>query len=616
MAHATGFTQDDSQKMVYSVVDAMNERFQEGENVLLPGFGTFEVKKRMERIIVNPNTRQRLLVPPKLVLGFRPTASIRRVLKEGATDTAENTRTRKGELAGIVNFLVEKHSLPAVEAEHFVNEIISILNEGLRQDRLVKVKGLGTFKVIDVKERASVDVNTGERIVIEGRSKISFTPDSVMKDLVNKPFSQFETVVLNEGVTFDDIEESDTDDDTETIAEEEPLIPDEPEPAEEEKEPVVFEEPEPAEEEEEPVVIEEPEPAEEEEEPVVIEELEPVEEEEPVVIEEPETAEEEEEPIVIEEPEPAEEEEEPVVIEEPEPVEEEEEPVVFEEPEPVQMGPLPLTEEPVAEETIHEEALVEEKIPEKTETINMLASTETEENITETEENITETEDKPDVNEEQNACRRTPCYPYVLTALIALAVGFGAGWFVRGLQPGFEKPESQPIIPVVTDTIAPTDSIDAAQKAAEQALRDSLEQVRKDSIEAARRDSLEKVRRDSLEKVQKELERVKKELEAQQEAEAKAKEEAQKKAKQQAAQAAASNNSSLDAAHRQVELGAYKIVGTQETITVKEGQTLARISKFYFGEGMECYLQVHNGVSEVKPGMKLKIPKLQIKKKH
>ena len=554
LAQITGYTQDDSQKMVYSVVDAMNERFQEGENVLLPGFGTFEVKKRMERIVVNPNTRQRLLVPPKLVLSFRPTASIRKVLKDGGVEPVESTRVRKGELTSIVNFLIQKHGLPVGEAEHFVVGIISTLNEGLRLDKLVKVKGFGTFKVVDVKERESVDVNTGERIVIEGRSKIAFTPDSVMKDLVNKPFSQFETVVLNEGVTFDDIEVSDTDDEPDMSTEEESMMTDEPENEEE----------------------------------IVGEGLEPAEEQ------------------VVEEPEP--------LLESPSALMEE---AIVE----VSIPEEPETKEPSDEDSIHEETLVEESLPEKATIISMEEETEEPKTTTETEEN-------PDMNEEQNICRRTPWCPFVLTALIAAAIGFGGGWFARGMMSGTGNAEPEPIILVETDSIAPTDSIDAAKKAAEQALRDSIEQVRRDSIETARRDSIERVRRDSLEKVQKDLERVKKELEAQKEAEAKAKQEAQKvadakakqeaqkKAEQQAAQAAALDNSSLGVARRQAELGAYRIVGTQETIIVKEGQTLARISKFYFGDGMECYLQVHNGVSEVKPGMKLKIPKLQIKKKH
>ena len=549
LAQTTGYTQDDCQKMVYSMVDAMNQRFQEGENVLLPGFGTFEVKKRMERIIINPNTRHRLLVPPKLVLGFRPTASVRKVLKDGKSEFVESGRTRKGEMSGIVGYLVEKHGLTVNDAETFFNQFVNVLNEGLLQDRLVKVKGLGTFKVVDVKERLSVDVNTGERIVIDGRSKITFLPDSVMKDLVNKPFSQFDTVVLNEGVTFDDIEEVNTDEESETI--------------------------------------------ETEDEPQQTEELNPILEETLVV---------DEKPIIEDTPV----EEEPILGET---SIEEEEPIVGETS--IEKSSIE-EEEPIVEVTIHEESLVEEPRPEMTAAARIASPIES------INQDPIESEETPTMNNElnkHNERQRTPWCPYVLTALIAAAIGFGAGWFVRGIVPTSEKVGPQAVAPIVEDSTAVVDTLDEAQKAAEQALRDSLEQVRRDSIEAARRDSLEKVRRDSLEKVQRDLERVKKELEAQKEAEAKAKQEAQKKAEQQAAQAAASNNPSLASARRQVELGAYRIVGTQETIIVKEGQTMERLSKFYFGEGMECYLQVHNGTAVVKPGMKLKIPKLEIKKK-
>ncbi len=86
LASRMNYTQDETQKMVFSVIDAMNERFQEGEPVTIQNFGTWEVKKRMERIVVNPATRQRMLVPPKLVLGFKPIASIKKTLKEGGQD--------------------------------------------------------------------------------------------------------------------------------------------------------------------------------------------------------------------------------------------------------------------------------------------------------------------------------------------------------------------------------------------------------------------------------------------------------------------------------------------------------------------------------------------------
>ena len=114
----------------------------------------------------------------------------------------------RGAEAEIIDVFAEKHGIGQSEAEAFVKHFADLISEGLKKDKMVKVKGLGTFKVIEVKGRESVNVNNGERILIEGREKISFTPDAVMKDLVNKPFSQFDTVVLNDGVVFSDLKET------------------------------------------------------------------------------------------------------------------------------------------------------------------------------------------------------------------------------------------------------------------------------------------------------------------------------------------------------------------------------------------------------------------------
>ncbi len=106
----------------------------------------------------------------------------------------------------LASSLSEKHDLSKADAERFVAAIFEVINDGLEDDKLVKVKGLGAFKIIGVAARKSVDVNTGEPIVIEGRNKISFTPDASMRDDVNKPFSQFETVAINDGVDFSSID--------------------------------------------------------------------------------------------------------------------------------------------------------------------------------------------------------------------------------------------------------------------------------------------------------------------------------------------------------------------------------------------------------------------------
>lgn len=107
----------------------------------------------------------------------------------------------------IATILIEKNGLKRKEADLFVTTMFELIKETLPVERIVKIKGLGTFKVIDIEARESVNVNTGQRVLIEGHDKITFTPDATMKELVNKPFSQFETVVLNEGVTFEDMPE-------------------------------------------------------------------------------------------------------------------------------------------------------------------------------------------------------------------------------------------------------------------------------------------------------------------------------------------------------------------------------------------------------------------------
>ena len=197
-------------------------------------------------------------------------------------------------MAELADMLAQKAGISKREAQQFLTDFVETIQDGVNNDKLVKIKGLGTFKVIDVDARESVNVNTGERVTIDSHQKLTFTPDAAMKELVNKPFSQFETVVLNDGVEFDDEPEV-----------EEPAI------AEETPEPVVEPTPEP---EPEPVVVPEPEP-------------------EPTIVPEPEP-----EPVVVPEPEP-----EPTIVPEPEP-----EPEPMPEPEP-EADPAPVEEE-VAEE--------------------------------------------------------------------------------------------------------------------------------------------------------------------------------------------------------------------------------------------------------------------------
>ena len=154
----------------------------------------------------------------------------------------EDCKMSKVSITELASKLMEKHGLKRTEAELFIRQFVGVINDGLKNDKSVKVKGLGTFKVQAVSARKSVDVNTGEAIVIEGRDKISFTAEAVMRDLVNAPFAQFETVIVNDGVDFSEIDAKNEADNTEakeptpTV---EPTPAAEPEPAVVEPTPIV-----------------------------------------------------------------------------------------------------------------------------------------------------------------------------------------------------------------------------------------------------------------------------------------------------------------------------------------------------------------------------------------
>lgn len=207
----------------------------------------------------------------------------------------EDCRMSKVSITELASKLMEKHGLKRTEAELFIRQFVGVINDGLKNDKSVKVKGLGTFKVQAVSARKSVDVNTGEAIVIEGRDKISFTAEAVMRDLVNAPFAQFETVIVNDGVDFSEIDAKHEADNTEA---KEPTPAVEPAPA---VEPEPTAEPAPAVELEptaEPAPAAEPEPT---VEPAPVVEPEPTVESAPVAEPEPEVV----EPTPIVEPTPA-----------------------------------------------------------------------------------------------------------------------------------------------------------------------------------------------------------------------------------------------------------------------------------------------------------------------
>ena len=444
----------------------------------------------------------------------------------------------------LAKYLSAKHKIQQKEAERFLTAVVDVLNDGLHYEKLVKVKGLGTFKVIDVKNRESVDVNTGERILIEGRPKITFTPDAVMKDLVNKPFAQFETVVLNEGVTFDNLPE-----------ESEVPLADEPEPQPE---------------------------------------IEQLMEEKPA----PEPVAEDEQP-------------EEIII----PQETESEPVA------------PLAEMPVAEvpepETPEETPVEEVALPEsheapqgEPETPETPATPETQENL-ENLENLDDLEnlgklgnleklEKPEKPEEpaspapQEPLEAAPKSSKSWIGWLLGMVAVGAAMYFLGYHNGRQAvgivEDSQVIAEGTTQAEAPQAPVDTIAQAAE-------------AEKAAAQAEAAKAKADSIAQA---------EAYAKAEAAKKAAYEAEVKKQQEEAlaQEKAADSKTLNNARNIVRTGAYNIVGTQQSVIVRKGQTLEKLSKMYLGPGMEVYVMVHNGVTEAKEGSTLKIPKLQVKKKH
>lgn len=450
----------------------------------------------------------------------------------------------------LAQYLSNKHKISRKEAERFLTTVVEVLNDALHYEKQAKVKGLGTFKVIDVKDRESVNVNTGERIVIEGRPKITFTPDSVMKELVNKPFSQFDTVLLNDGVSFDDMSEE------EAVEEEETMEQPTAEAAAEDYAPETAEtEPQPELEQ-----LMDATPVEEQPEEEVEEEL-PAEEEIPVVVKEVE-------PVVVEEtPAASVEEPEPQTVE-PEQVQQE----VEKEETPVESVETPVTM-PLADQ--------KEPVPEVAAVMEKESQEEPEE---ETSDNLAETE----VTEEPKSSKSWIWWLFGMMA-------FGALMYFTGYHVGLSKAE-EPVAandkPVVTDTVAKVDSA--------QALADHKQLMAELAAKEAEKAKAESI---AVAKAAAEAEAAKK---AAYEAEV---------AKQEAEEASVNDPKALNNARNIVRTGAYNIVGTQQSVVVRKGQTLGTVSKAYLGPGMEAYVMVHNGVTEAKEGSTLKIPKLEVKKK-
>lgn len=433
-----------------------------------------------------------------------------------------------------------KHGLTQENAEAFVSMFFDVVNDGLHAEKSVKVRGLGTFKVVDVRERESVNVNTGERVMIEGHGKISYTPDPIIRDLVNKPFAKFDTVILNDGVAIDELNNVDTSSITDNPADE----PDEG--------------------------------------PVYVDEVatdEPVDNPEPPVGEGDIAVDETEECVVEPKEQNTSEEQEASVKEENAVVDYEEDDTIDNQAEFV-------AEDEVATEPVKS---IFNKVGTAPEVITETVASESEQTVPSDETKVVAEPSEPDNADRSGFEDDSPgffkrnktivaCLAVLLFSVIAFAGGYLLGQSMAS-RPIFKTvkvyniPKSNTF---VRDTTQMSDTANATS--------------------VPQKDESLKHEQPEKERVSEPEQNVKKETVA-----TKGNSE--------------TNSVALNNARRQVQTGAYTITGTTQTVTVKKGQTLAQISRLYLGEGMECYVQVHNGVSGVNEGMKVKIPQLKLKKR-
>ena len=537
-------------------------------------------------------------------------------------------------LSDLAQRLAEKSGISLQDAELFIRKMFDVANEGLQSDKLVKMKWLGTFKVMAVKDRESVDVNTGERIIIEGRDKISFTPDNILKEIVNKPFAQFETVVVNDGVDFDEIDRKfeNAEEDGSVFDSTLECVPNSDnsslESFVEQDSPVTsgvidfLDEENDAPVSDEMIVIGEKRLSQ--------ENVAEPEEKKPEGSEHAAT-----EPAVFK---PA--------VSEPEESESATSELETKESEvPAQNEVESVVSDEENESTLTEKTPIAEKVP-----------SDGENSITEIpiveeapiEEEASSDEETPSSDEETDKRHVVlPRYLVIAASVVFLAMIGGFGWFAfnygkMAAQRDHLALQLDNYQQIATEKKTPTksastqeeilrkkaieDSVRMAQaseavKKVENAEQNMNATVDKQSIDvksAEAKKNLEAMKladaknlADAKRQVEaKKLADAKKLQETKKLAEAKKKEEARKQAEKHAAQA--SSKYDQDA---RVRTGAYRIIGVSAVVTAREGQTIKSLSQKYLGPGMECYVEALNGTSLLKPGQKVKIPKLELKKK-
>lgn len=492
----------------------------------------------------------------------------------------------------LARILAEKNNMTISEAEAFIKQMFDVANGVMQADKQLKIRWLGTFKVTSVKDRESVDVNTGERIIIGGRDKITFTPDNILKEIVNKPFAQFETVVVNDGVDFSEIdrkfafeakEEVSAPSDEQQIAEESETSPVD----KSESIPAVAEMSDESELKEDVVsgVT------------VQVEDLSVVSEEAEVPVSEIK----EKEQLVAD----AQESERPVSkVREPEL------------PDAVNLSEQSVAEVKEPEQPVVKEVLVQSVTASSVQEETVVSRPETRAPVSQTKQAVpvgnpenTVEEDDEESSSDRKHYFMLPRYVISVAVILILLLIGGIGWFAFNYGKmqaqrnhlALQLEEMQKVR-MAKDSLAQVQKDDLRTKA----LQDSARLAQSAEVLNGVDEQNAAAQSDSLRKAV-----AAKEIVSKQQTEV-AKQKALKEAKQKVEVQAASK---YDADPR-VRTGAYRILGVDHSIVAKSGQTLSSISKLYLGPGMECYLEaVNGGAIDVKAGQKIHIPKLALKKK-
>ena len=473
----------------------------------------------------------------------------------------------KNSLNGLADKLAEKSGLSQIEAELFIRKMFDVCHQGLAADKIVKMRWLGTFKVTSVKERESVDVNPGERIVIEGRDKISFTPDNILKEIVNRPFAQFETVIVNDGVDFESIDKKYEDS---------------------------------LEDEEQEESLEKPKP--------IIEVVEPTETPLPDVVSEETT---QAEAVSSSEPTTS-----GVIdfLDVPENPSEDGSVVVIGEDSTIE--PQTTVSQEVPTEEIPSSVSDDIQADSREENSNAEIEAETDAEIGADAEIEAETDAEIEADDEVEIRRRhfiIPKYVVIIASFTLLLLIGGLGWFAFNYGQMAAQRDHLELQLAQYKTDKNVVAKPANVKSQEQLLQ---EKARQDSLRMAKANDAIKAaeRADSLKSAAVDKEMSVKNLKTDEKSAELKKKSATDKKRDKAAEHAKVVSDKYDSDPR-VRTGAYRIVGVDQVVTVGEHQTMATLSKRYLGPGMECYIEALNGTSTIKSGQKIKIPKLELKKK-